>query len=604
VTETASPMLAQGRRELLRWLGWFTLANIVLAALIGLRYLFIYRFPADAAGITYALLAFVGQFAVLGFVAVFLPLVLLVVLWPRFTVVRIAAAGCGALLLALLVLDTGVFVEYRFHLSLLTAALFAWTTWLGFAVQLLIFALFQWLLAGRILGWVRAHPAGLRGGAVALLLVACWSGAQAMHIWGDAIGHTPVTQFSRYLPAYYPIHAKRRLARMGLVDPALAQERRLLRGAGSDGQLNYPLNPLDCQAEQAPNLLFILVDALRPDVLDPALLPRLSGAMQDSQVFGQHWSGGNSSRMGLFSMFYGLPAPYWQAFNVVQRPPVLLDELRRRDYALGLFSAVGFGSPTLLDRTVFAGVGELAPEKSASGINKNQAVTREWLEWLAGQSREQAFFGLLYYDPPMGEVPLAPGQIMPPHPGNPQGGRAAALWQDYLLALAMLDEEVGLVLDDLEERSLLDDTVIVFLSDHGYEFDDHGLGYFGHASAYTRAQLRATLYIRWPGRAPAEFAHRTSHHDLAPTLLSELFACQNDPADYSLGRSLFAGQDWEWIIAGSYSSWALIEPGRSTVSYPGGLVEVLGPEYTPEAGLRMDTGLVAEAMNALRRFYH
>ena len=74
------------------------------------------------------------------------------------------------------------------------------------------------------------------------------------------------------------------------------------------------------------------------------------------QSFANHWSGGNSSRMGLFSMFYGLPSTYWQSFYDVQRPPVLLDEFRRQGYALMTSSAVGYGSPTLIDRTVFAGV--------------------------------------------------------------------------------------------------------------------------------------------------------------------------------------------------------------------------------------------------------
>ena len=67
-------------------------------------------------------------------------------------------------------------------------------------------------------------------------------------MWADAIGHTPVTQLTRYLPAYFPIHAKRKLARWGLVDPAAVERQRLLSRAGSaaSGQLNYPLQPLRC----------------------------------------------------------------------------------------------------------------------------------------------------------------------------------------------------------------------------------------------------------------------------------------------------------------------------------------------------------------------
>lgn len=598
------PAPPAGRRALLRWLGWFTAANAGLAALVGLRYLWIYPFPAEPPGIAYTLLTWAGHFSLLATVAVLLPTALLVVLWPRWGLVRPLAALLAALLLALLVLDSSVFVQYRFHLGLLTAALFERSTWIGFALQVLIFTGFQLLLGGVIHGWLAPRPRPVGGRPLFALLAACWLGSQGLHIWGDAIGYTPITQFSRYLPAYYPIHAKRRLARMGLVDPALAQERRMLRGSSGDGQLNYPLVPLACSDEPAPNLLFVLVDALRPDAVDPRLTPNLAATARESQVFNDHWSGGNSSRMGLFSIFYGLPAPYWQAFNTVQRPPLLMDELTRRGYRAGLFSAVGFGSPTLLDRTVFAGVGQLAPESQSPAVEKNREVTRGWLEWLAAQPAGEPFFGLLYYDPPVGSAPDLAGGGLPLAGRYPEGGRAADLWNDYQRAVAMVDGEIGLVLDDLAARDLLGRTVVVFLSDHGYEFDENGLGHFGHASAFTAEQLRSVLMLRWPGREPAAHQHRTAHQDLAPTLLTELLGCRNDPADYSLGRNLFGTDgDWDWIIAGSYSSWAIVEAGRTTVSYPGGLVEVLGPDYRPAPGLRMDPALVAEAMAALRRYY-
>lgn len=592
-----------GRRALLRWLGWFTVANAALAALIGLRYLWIYPFPAEPLGVAYTLLTWAGHFALLTTVAVLLPCALLVLAWPRWGLVRPLAALLAALLLALLVLDSSVFVQYRFHLGLLTAALFERGTWVGFGLQVFIFTGFQLLLAGIIRGWLATRPRATGGRPLFALLAACWLGSQGLHIWGDAIGYTPITQFSRYLPVYYPVHAKRRLARMGLVDPAQAQERRMLRGSGGDGQLDYPLAPLACSDEPAPNLLFILVDALRPDAVDPRLTPSLAAAAAQSQVFSEHWSGGNSSRMGLFSIFYGLPAPYWQAFNTVQRPPLLMDELTRRGYRTGLFSAVGFGSPTLLDRTVFAGIGQLAPESQSPAVEKNREVTRDWLEWLAAQPAGEPFFGLLYYDPPIGRARGLPDGALPLAGRYPEGSRAAALWGDYQRALAMVDGEIARVLSDLAGRDLLDSTVIVFLSDHGYEFDENGLGHFGHASAFTAEQLRSLLMLRWPGRAPAQYQHRTAHQDLAPTLLTGLFGCRNDPADYSLGRSLFAGTGWDWLIAGSYSSWAIIETGRTTVSYPGGLVEVLGEDYRPAPDLRMDPALVAEAMAALRRFY-
>jgi uncharacterized protein len=113
------------------------------------------------------------------------------------------------------------------------------------------------------------------------------------------------------------------------------------------------------------------------------------------------------------------------------------------------------------------------------------------------------------------------------------------------------------VLDDLERRKLLDRTVIVVTSDHGMEFDENGLGFAGHNTAYSELQLHTPLLVRWPGRSPGRVSRRTSHFDMAPTLLSGVFGCTNPPSDYASGQDLFDGRPWEWLIAASHRSFAL-----------------------------------------------
>ena len=95
--------------------------------------------------------------------------------------------------------------------------------------------------------------------------------------------------------------------------------------------------------------------APRPDQSgEHAAHRRLSA--DEALQFRNHYSGGNSSRMGFFSMFYGLPSTYWQAFNDTQRQPVLMDQLAARGYEITGFSSVGFGSPSRIDHTLFAAV--------------------------------------------------------------------------------------------------------------------------------------------------------------------------------------------------------------------------------------------------------
>ncbi len=109
--------------------------------------------------------------------------------------------------------------------------------------------------------------------------------------------------------------------------------------------------------------------------------------------------------------------------------------------------------------------------------------------------------------------------------------------------------------------------------------------------------------MRWPPIAPRVFTHRTSHFDLPTTLLQDLFGCTSPPADYGVGRNLFAGRSWDWIIAGSYHSWAIVERDRVTVTTPGGLAEVLGPDYRDLADAPLDPALIESTLAEMRRFY-
>jgi membrane-anchored protein YejM (alkaline phosphatase superfamily) len=114
--------------------------------------------------------------------------------------------------------------------------------------------------------------------------------------------------------------------------------------------------------------------------------------------------------------------------------------------------------------------------------------------------------------------------------------------------------------------------------------------------------MHTPLVVRWPGRSPGRVVRRTSHYDLAPTLLTEVFGCANPPSDYASGQSLFSDTQWAWLIAADYSDFALIEPDRVTVVLPAGY-EIRDRNYRllPNPTLPRD-GLRA-AVHEMSRFY-
>jgi N-acetylglucosamine-6-sulfatase len=101
--------------------------------------------------------------------------------------------------------------------------------------------------------------------------------------------------------------------------------------------------------------------------------------------------------------------------------------------------------------------------------------------------------------------------------------------------LLAVDDSLGRILAALERKGVLDDTLVVFTSDHGYFYGEHGLNE-ERRLAYEEA-IRIPLIVRYPRLAAAG---STPHQmalsiDLAPTVLE---IADLEPAAAVQGRSL------------------------------------------------------------------
>jgi arylsulfatase A-like enzyme len=84
--------------------------------------------------------------------------------------------------------------------------------------------------------------------------------------------------------------------------------------------------------------------------------------------------------------------------------------------------------------------------------------------------------------------------------------------------LSFIDEQVERIVGALEARRELDDTLLIWTSDHGAHLGDHDLI---HKGTHYDASARVPMVVRWPGRIPARVVDGLSGHvDLLPTVLS------------------------------------------------------------------------------------
>jgi arylsulfatase len=106
---------------------------------------------------------------------------------------------------------------------------------------------------------------------------------------------------------------------------------------------------------------------------------------------------------------------------------------------------------------------------------------------------------------------------------------------NYYGKISLIDAWVGRVVSAFERRGWLDDTLVVFLADHGDMLGDHGRL---KKSTFHESNVRIPLILRWPARIRAHgvSAGLAEIGDVFPTLL-EAAGCE--ASEQSLGRSLW-----------------------------------------------------------------
>jgi arylsulfatase A-like enzyme len=117
--------------------------------------------------------------------------------------------------------------------------------------------------------------------------------------------------------------------------------------------------------------------------------------------------------------------------------------------------------------------------------------------------------------------------------------------QDYLASIQSVDDNIGRLLDYLDDTGLSENTIVVYTSDQGFYLGEHG--WFDKRFMYEES-FRTPLLVRWPGTVGAGTVNTdlVQNLDFAPTFLEAAGA--GVPGDMQ-GISLvpvLAGESGEW----------------------------------------------------------
>ncbi|GAB3291885.1 sulfatase-like hydrolase/transferase [Parahaliea aestuarii] len=487
--------------------------------------------------------------------------------------------ACGVVLasftLLLLLADSRVHDMYGFHINgfvwnLLTTpggiASMGGSASAELTAMLLAFALVL-VEAGLMYGLARRTPAQHWPWGRFIACVLCVMIAERV-VYGVShlTAYRPVLAAAREVPFYQPTTFRSFAAKLGY-----EMQRRAEMNVADGGRLLYPRAPIELSRDApTPNIVWLVGESLRWDMLAPEIMPNLWRFAGKGRRYTNHFSGGNGTRMGMFSMFYGLPGNYWFSFLDARQPPLLISTLQQQNYQFGLYTSAKFSYPEF-DKTLFASLpaDTMTSDDTGRGWERDRRNVTRLLEYLERRDAGRPFFTFMFFESSHAQYYFPPESVL--RSDYLQDFNYATvdieenidrIFARYVNASHHLDSQLGRVFDYLEVNQLLENTIVVVTGDHGEEFLEEGR--WGHNSAFHNEQLHVPLVLHTPGAAPGVFNHPTSHLDLVPTLMPML-GVVNPRRDYALGLPLDEVPGERYRLAANWDALAYIGSDHKVV---------------------------------------
>ena len=524
--------------QMISWGHWFALFNILFALILGSRYLLVADWPSSLAGRIYAYTSWVGHFSFVVFAAYLLIIFPLTFVVMSQRLMRVLSAVIATSGLTLVMVDSAVFSRFHLHLNPVVWELVInpdqsemARDWQLMFISVPLIFLVEMLFA--TWSWQKLRSLNRRsfGKPVAALFISAFFASHLMYIWADANFYRPVTMQRSNLPLSYPMTARRFLERHGLLDAQEYQRRLVQQGNPEALSVAYPLNDITFRdGGTRNNLLIVTVDGLNEATMAKSL-PHLTNFASENVRFTRHFSTGSHADSGLFGLFYGISAGYMDGVLSSRVPSALTDALAKQGYQFGLFASDGFASP--LYRQALLADYSLPNSESQSDA---QTVT-QWQHWLETQKAKSA--------PWFSYLSLSSGKA---------GTTQKESEKRYARGAAEVDAQIQNVLTTLQEKGLLENTVVVITAQHGVALnDDDSMG--------NRANLQVPLVIHWPNTPAQQIDKLTNHQDVMTTLMQRLLHVRTPASDYSQGEDLFAARrSHDWITSMNNGQLVVLTP--------------------------------------------
>ncbi|WP_313112191.1 LPS biosynthesis-modulating metalloenzyme YejM [Pseudescherichia sp.] len=532
--------------QMVSWGHWFALFNILLAMVLGSRYLFVADWPTTLGGRIYSWLSVIGHFSFLVFATYLLILFPLTFVVMSQRLMRAFSAVLATIGMTLLLIDSEVFTRFHLHLNPIVWELVInpdqnemARDWQLMFISVPVILLVELLFANW--SWQKLRSLTRRrryAKPVAALFFTAFIASHLTYIWADANFYRPITMQRANLPLSYPMTARRFLEKHGLLDAQEYQRRLVEQGNPEAVSVQYPLSDLRYR-DMGPgqNVLLITVDALNYARYEKEM-PSLAGFAAENITFTQHMSAGNDTDNGLFGLFYGISPSYMDGVLSARIPAALVTALNQQGYQLGLFSSDGFSSS--LYRQALLSDFSLPAAKAQS----DKQTADQWINWLDRYAQEDnRWFSWVALN------------------GTTLDADRQDFERRYARAAGNVDAQIERVLTALRDAGKLDKTVVIITAGHGISAESSDMD-----EGWSRGDLHVPLVIHWPGTPAQRISKLTDHKDVMTTLMQRLLHVSTPANEYSQGQDLFnAARRHNWVTAANSDTLAVTTPEMTLV---------------------------------------
>ncbi len=583
------------------WAHWFTFFNIVAISLISVRYIAYSGLADSSLGIFYQFLSLVGHFSFLGAMVFGILLFPLAFLISHNLTYRIISIVIATTAITFLIVDTQIFRLYDFHLNPLiwqflqkpeqVEAIYSINLhYISIPITFSLELIFSFLLWKK----VRKIQSKRIGKPIALFLFAAFVLTHLVFIWADATQYRPITHQKSLYPLSYPMTARTFLTKQGWLNEDKLQRNSLGQAGTNQQQLSYPLSPLSYAQKPTinanNNVLIINVESLRADMLNLNNMPNLAALSEQGMNFKNHFSGANNSRQGVFSLFYGLPNSYWNAVTENHIAPIFMNQVVAQQRPIGLFSSIGFVHPEFLQSS-FSQL-KTTSDVYYSKAENNIQVVQQWVKWAVTQQADKPWFSYVYLEQKNDHL-----FSQATHRTIPEQSENLSLYQSQV---ATIDNQIQRLIDTLKEQKQDQNTIIIITGTHGQSFKGQS----------TNDELingsHVPLVIIWPDKTPKNIYRMTSHVDIIPTLMQDVFAVTSPTSSYSSGQHLLDNNVRQYVLSGDIDNYIIYETDKITQFSGNGDIDSIDWQGErvgkPGNENEFDITLLIDVLSKLRRF--